>query len=217
MREEDGNELEYQDELVSGDQTARLIRRDEQQSSKNACGEGSTTSAVARVVCSCRRCLQREPHSNRSYDEDDTWKDSGPPYTVFVSSTKKYDFVRRGSWWSIRSGMARVFRRSPRRASSDNGDTWRDSGPPCIVCVASTKRRRLRSSRRGCVGAGGACSASHTATVRMLKTILGRTRARLVSSARRKEYDSVRRVGRVRKLSVRASLVVELEAERVVV
>jgi hypothetical protein len=31
MREEDGNELEYQDELVSGDQTARLIRRDEQQ------------------------------------------------------------------------------------------------------------------------------------------------------------------------------------------
>ena len=97
MREEDGNELEYQDELVSGDQTARLIRRDEQQSSKNACGEGSTTSAVARVVGSCTRCLQREPHSNRSYDEDDTWKDSVPRYTVFVASTKKYDFVRRGS------------------------------------------------------------------------------------------------------------------------
>ena len=95
MREEDGNELEYQDELVSGDQTARLIRRDELRSSKNACGERSTTSVVARVVCSCRRCLQREPHSNRSYDEDDTWKDSGPPYTVFVASTKKYDFVRR--------------------------------------------------------------------------------------------------------------------------
>jgi hypothetical protein len=95
MREEDGNELEYQDELVSGDQTARLIRRDELRSSKNACGERSTTSVVARVVCSCRRCLQREPHSNRSYAEDDTWKDSGPPYTVFVASTKKYDFVRR--------------------------------------------------------------------------------------------------------------------------
>jgi hypothetical protein len=98
MREEDGNELEYQDELVSGDQTARLIRLDEKQSSKKACvdsSEGSMASIVARVVCSCRRCLQHEPHSNRSYDEDDTWKNSGPPYTVFVASTNQYDFVRR--------------------------------------------------------------------------------------------------------------------------
>ena len=39
--------------------------------------------------------MQRELHSNRYYEEDDTWKDSVPPYTVFVASTKKYDFVRR--------------------------------------------------------------------------------------------------------------------------
>ena len=57
------------------------------------------------------------------------------------------------------------------RVDLDNVDTWRDSGPPCIVRVASTKRIRLRSSRK------------------------------LV----------------VRKLSVRASLAVELEAEREVV
>ena len=34
------------------------------------------------------------------------------------------------------------------RVDLDNGDTWRDSGPPCIVRVASTKRIRLRSSRK---------------------------------------------------------------------
>ena len=34
------------------------------------------------------------------------------------------------------------------RVDLDNGDTWRDSSPPCIVCVASTKRIRLRSSRK---------------------------------------------------------------------
>ena len=39
--------------------------------------------------------MQRELHSNRYYEEDDTWKDSVPLYTVFVASTKKYDFVRR--------------------------------------------------------------------------------------------------------------------------
>ena len=115
MREEDGNELEYQDELVSGDQTARLIRLDEKQSSKKACVEGSTTSVVARVVCSCRRCLQHEPHSNRSYDEDDTWKNSGPPYTVFVASTKKYDFVRRVGG-SVSSVSARVSQWNSKRS-----------------------------------------------------------------------------------------------------
>jgi hypothetical protein len=38
---------------------------------------------------------KREEDGNRSYVGDGTWKDSVPPYTVFVASTKKYDFVRR--------------------------------------------------------------------------------------------------------------------------
>jgi hypothetical protein len=48
-------------------------------------------------------------------DNDDTGRDSGPPGTVFVASTKKYDFVRRVEG-SVSSVSARVSQWNSKRS-----------------------------------------------------------------------------------------------------